>query len=716
MDALRLNTRKIRFVRREQPLLLVVDDDEALRVLLREVLFASGFQVIEAGNGEEALAQYQQHQPDLVLLDILMPLMDGYETCSRLRRISKSMPLPILMLTAMDDVTTVARAYQAGATDFCIKPLNPVLLVEKVRNALRVRDTEIDLLEHKNKLSHSQRLAGMGYWECDLATGRVRFSEELCDLFGFRDCQLIVTLEDFFRFVHPDDRASLQQVLRHAQEETGAFAVEHRMIDQDGVEYIVQHQGEITDDEPSVGPFLVATLIDITDRRDAESLIEKQHFFDKLTGLPNRILFTDKLAHLMSRTEEDECLMGVLFMGIDRFKHINDTLGHSLGDELLRQIASRLEHAHDSIELAARFSGDIFSFVITGATSVPGIDQIAERIVKLFADPFHLDQQEFFLSVSVGCAVFPFHDDSREALIRLAESAMFQAKNAGGNRYVRFSAEIDHRATRRLSLETSLRRAIERDEFRVYYQPQVSVQNQRIIGMEALVRWERPGMGLIAPDEFIPIAEETGLIIPIGAWVMDTAARQVADWMAMGYGLLRVGINLSARQFEERRLLTDIQDLIARVGIPPCCLDVEITESSAMHNLEGTIATLQGLMELGVQASMDDFGTGYSSLSYLHKIPLQTLKIDRAFISKISDRGEHGELAKVIISMCQALGLNVIAEGVETAGQMRFLRRFGCSEAQGYYISRPVSAGDFTLLLSENQALDVSGDERLAFF
>lgn len=410
----------------------------------------------------------------------------------------------------------------------------------------------------------------------------------------------------------------------------------------------------------------------------------------------------------MLQSDRNEKLMAVIFIGIDRFKNINESLGHSIGDELLIQMTERLAVIEDSF--IARFSGDVFSMVVSNMNTIDAAVYATKLIQQRMSEPFTIMGHDLYVTASIGVTVYPLCYGGKDQLISHAESAMHYSKESGGNRVSCFDNKMTIKGKKRFFIETDLRKAVERGQFEVYYQPQVAVQNRRLIGMEALLRWNHPEHGLISPDSFIPIAEETGLIIPIGKWVLEESTRQVAEWAAKGYGMLRVGVNISAQQFENTHLQKDIEGVLSSSGLLPCSLDLEVTESSAMRDARKTISILNQFKEMGVQTSMDDFGTGYSSLSYLKMMPLHTLKIDRAFIKDINAVGENGELAKMIISMCHALGLNVIAEGVETEAHMQFLLKHECIEAQGYLFSPPVQAKAFEEILVQYNSPAIGND------
>ncbi|MDH5479780.1 MAG: bifunctional diguanylate cyclase/phosphodiesterase, partial [Nitrosomonas sp.] len=394
--------------------------------------------------------------------------------------------------------------------------------------------------------------------------------------------------------------------------------------------------------------------------------------------------------------------LGLFFLGLDKFKNVNSTIGHELADNTLKLVADRLKTLESDHLVVTRFSGDKFVVLAKQLDGIDDANMVANQLKSLFTEPFLIDQHEFFITTSIGITLYPQMHSDKKQLVKDAESAMFQAKSLGRNRHEYYREEIGKNFSRKLNLETYLHKALDNNEFEVYYQPQISVLNRRIVGMEALIRWNHPKLGLVSPNDFIPIAEETGMIVPIGSWVMETAARQTALWCKKGYGLLRVGVNLSAKQFQDKDLAKEVIDVIEKTGIMPPSLDLEITESSVMSDISRTISVLHQINEIGVQISMDDFGTGYSSLSYLQQMPLHTLKIDRAFIKDIQPDGTNGEISKVIIAMCHTLGLNVIAEGVETEEQMQFLKMHECNEAQGYFISRPVPAIEMEKLLCAN--------------
>jgi len=684
---------------RDTALIMVVDDEAVVRAAITSHLQEAGYNIIEACSGIDAITEYRSRMPDLILMDALMPGMDGFRACKTLRGLTSNRPLPIIMLTTLAGEETAQQTIDAQATDFISKPINWTHLIHRIHVALHTRDFELELQEKRDWLAQSQELAGMGHYVYDPANDTFNCSGAIFNILDFTSGGQGASLEKFLQLIPQEDTGQLAKAIDHAIGKGEPFSLDHKMVSADGFERLVHHRCLIASSNESHKHRILGSIIDITESKFKDSLIAEQKLRDPLTNLPNRNQLETLLPSLLALSDQQEKLAGIFVLGLDRFRNIISSLGHEPADRLLIATAERLTTLSTDGITVAHLSGDEFALIANDLTTADHADAIAKQIANLFAAPFFINRQEIFLDFSIGIALYPLFDDAKEDLLKSATTAMLHAKSLGGNRFVFFSRTIGRQVSKRLDMETSLRRALERQEFEVYYQPQVALPNRRIIGMEALVRWHHPERGLILPDDFIPIAEETGLIVPIGSWVMESAARQVARWRDHGFGLLRVGINLSAKQFQDKDLAKEVQEVIHSTGITPRCLDMEITESAAMHDVERTISILEQLREMGVQSSLDDFGTGYSSLSYLQRIPLSTLKIDRSFIQDIKSNGDHGELAKIIITMGHTLGLNVIAEGVEREEQMEFLLRHQCQEAQGNLIGKPLPAVEFERLL-----------------
>ncbi|MDH5600897.1 MAG: EAL domain-containing protein [Gammaproteobacteria bacterium] len=685
--------------------ILVIDDDQDICMFVRTFLECVDYTVIDAASGTEALVLLEKINPDLILLDVHLPDISGIDLLTDLSGNNRLKDIPVIMMTGDSSKETIDAVYELNVYDFIEKPVNEVLLLKRVEYALLKKHAQKDLLNKEKSLSRMQHIAGIGSWEYDSELDNVECSEALFELLGIENNTENFSLHSFLAMTHEEDIDLVSNTIYESISKGISYAMEHRVYDDSGNETIVLHQGEIIKNNDTGHYKIYATLTDITERKNTQELIEYNSFYDKLTDLPNRVHYCNKVSTLMQETDKEEKLLAIVFLGIDRFKNINESLGHSIGDELLIEIKERLITFEELF--ISRFSGDVFAVAIPSMTTIDTIVYEVRKFNAMLSKPFIISGHELYITVSIGISIYPLHYGGKDDLINNAESAMHYSKNAGGNRISCFDKQMTVTGRKRLFIENDLRKAIDKEQFEVYYQPQVAVANRRLIGMEALIRWNHPEHGLINPDDFIPIAEETGLIVPIGQWVIETATQQVAQWIKNGFGLLRVGINLSAMQFENTSLVKDIENALSRSGLMPCSLDLEVTESSVMRNIDQTISILNAFSEMGVQTSMDDFGTGYSSLSSLKMMPLHTLKIDRAFVKDIKANGENGELARIIISMCHALGLNVIAEGVETEEHMSFLNEHGCIEAQGYFFSPPVNSSRFEEILNQFSSANV---------
>lgn len=675
-----------------RPLLLVVDDEPVIRETVDTVLSHAGFQVVTAKDGRHALEQFRTYRPDIVLMDVMMPEMDGFAACTELRRQAGHDVLPILMLTGLSDVGSVERAFDSGATDFITKPINWALLSQRVRYALRAREMDSSLRREQERLTQAQRIARLGYWELDLVSGRLHCSDELLEIFGCTPVEGRQGMTEFLQMVHPDDRSRVRRVMARAIEERRSYLIDYGMLRADGTVWEVQQQGKLEFDDQGVPLRVVGTLQDITERKRAEALIDYQTYYDGVTDVPNRRLFSERLRRALAAARQRHSLVGVIFLGLDRFRVINDTMGHGAGDLLLTQLAERLKAALDPRFTVARFGNDVFCILLDGLDRFDEVHPVVQGLEALLSEPFAISGHEYFATASLGISLFPLDCDDEECLLKAADTAMFRAKEQGGTQYQFYTAVMNEQVHEHLRLENNIRRALERGEFTVCYQPQVEVATGRVIALEALVRWHHPELGTIPPERFVPVAEQSGMVVQLGEWMLRAACEQLVRLHRAGHGSLRVAVNLSPRQFAQHGLVEKIREILTETGLAPDALEVEVTEGVAMEDVQASAGVLHRLREAGVTVSLDDFGTGYSSLSHLQRLPIHTLKIDRSFVEAIHGTGEGGAIVKAIIALAHSLDMSVVAEGVETAEQYAYLRDKGCDLVQGYLFSPPLTA------------------------
>jgi diguanylate cyclase (GGDEF)-like protein/PAS domain S-box-containing protein len=545
------------------------------------------------------------------------------------------------------------------------------------------------LRRSEETLALAQSAARLGSWTHDLAEGWVTWSEELYVLCGIAPYSEEPSLALLWRFVHPDDRIALEAALEVAREEGSAFVIDTRLVAADGTERWVQHRGRYLC-ENAESARIIGTVLDISLRKHAEAKTEYHANYDELTGLPNRKLLADRLQRSILQAEHTGSQMAVLYLDLDRFKAINDTLGHDIGDQFLRGVAPRLADAVRPTDTVSRSGGDEFIIVLPEISSIGEAGHIAERIVASFAQPVEIGGRELYSSASIGISVYPDDGSTPDELIRAADAALFRAKQGGHSSFRFYAAATHARHVDRLELENAVRGAFDRSEFTLYYQAIVD-RFERPVAIEALLRWDRPGFGMVEPEKFIPLCEEIGLIVPLGRWVMRRACEQLAAWLGRGLPSVRLALNISARQMLDPSLVQDVRAALEESGIGPDSIELEITESVLMGDVTGVRRVLGELKKLGVRISLDDFGTGYSALSYLKHFSVDALKIDRTFVRDLpQDRGDAA-IVSAVVALGHAMGLRVVAEGVETAEQAAMVRRLGCDELQGFFFSKPMT-------------------------
>jgi diguanylate cyclase (GGDEF)-like protein/PAS domain S-box-containing protein len=701
--------------------ILVVDDDATARVLMRAALHKYGFQVTLATGGEDALRRFDAEPFDMVMLDVDMPGMSGHEVCRAIRTLAGPL-LPIVMVTGMDDVESIESAYDSGATDFIAKPVNSALLGHRVRYLLRGYQALLDLRAADARNAAVLKAIPDLLFELDVEGRFIDYHSPRSDL-------LAVPVESFIgktlsEVLPPDAAAVGMAALRTALELGSSTGKQYRLQLESGVRWF---ELSVSRKATAAGqkPHFIVLSRDITERKEAENRIAHLAYVDSLTGLPNRHSFLERVDREIRRAQQGQCKMAVLFMDLDGFKSVNDTMGHSAGDLILQWAANRLREGLRPSDLLARRSlggadveiarlgGDEFTALILDVERPEDALVVAHRIGQLMRRPFMLDGRAVTLTTSVGIALYPDNGRDGATLLKHADTAMYHAKNSGRDNAQLYSASLTEQALQRMELDTNLRVAMDRGEFHLEYQPQIDVASGTVCSVEALIRWTHPSRGVVLPLEFIPLAEENGLIERIGRWVLHTACTDAARWSAAGYRV-SVGVNLSPVQFSDPGLLQLVVDVLAQTGLAPELLELEITESALMENSAATIAMLHALRARGVRMALDDFGTGYSSLGYLTRMPISNLKVDRCFVGGLLDGGENDAIVRAVLAMAGSLGMRVTAEGVETLAQAQALKAMACDTLQGYYFSYPIAADGVPALLRSRWLLDgVHSGERV---
>ena len=684
--------------------LLLVDDEALNRDMLSRRLQHHGFHVEVAGDGPSALQSIAAHRPDLVLLDSMMPGMTGVEVLQALRATFAPNQLPVIMVTALKDSDDVVEALSLGANDYITKPVDFPVAVARIHAQLARKAADNVLRESEERYALASRGSNDGMWDRDLASGRVYYSERWKAMLGYPEGGIGEGIDEWFSRVHPEDLEKLREVLQAdgSSASCGAFECEHRMRHRDGTYRWVRCRGAGVQDSAGQVVRMAGSMTDVTEGKIS----------DTLTGLANRVLFMDRLEQEFNSYRADPTAQfAVMFLDIDRFKLINDSLGHLAGDQLLMAMAERLvrgvrtgdsDGRSVTRDLPARLGGDEFAVLLCGLSGPAEALHVAQRVLLELREPFALGDRGIFCTVSIGIApcgpAYPCVAD----MVRDADTAMYTAKSKGRSRCEVFDETMHARVVERLQMENDLRHAIENHELHVHYQPKVRLIDRRICGFEALVRWLHPQRGWIQPVEFIPVAEETGLIHDLDMWILREACIQMKIWHIQ-YPCdppLAISVNLSPSQFTQPRLVEQIAAVLEETGIERPSLRLEITESLLLNDHETARDVLGRLKLLGIGLKIDDFGTGYSSLAYLAQLPFDTMKIDRSFTMQLQGGDCNSTIVKTILDMAHTLGMQVVAEGVEQNEQITRLISMGCEFGQGFFFSRPVSARDAERLLT----------------
>lgn len=678
------------------PVILIADDDAMVRMLAASSLGKSGFKVIAAENGRDALEAFQRYRPDLVLCDVIMPSIDGYDVCRLIRKEPQTGHIPILMLTGLEDNESINRAFAAGATDFATKPINWGLLAHRVRYALRASRAMRELKLSEQRYALAAEGANDGLWDWDIDNDQIYFSPRWKSMLGFKDGEIGTSPGEWFNRLHPDDKASVSAaVSAHTEGRRDMFETEYRIRTQTGEYQWMVARGLAVRDENGMGCRMVGSQTNITKRKEAEYQLRFEALHDGLTKLPNRALFLDRLNHSIQLAKRNASyLFAVIFIDLDRFKVINDSLGHLHGDRLLIEVALRIKSALRDGDTLARLGGDEFTILCEGITDINSVTRLIDRIMNVLGDPIDLQGQQVVTAASMGIAFSSSGYDNPEDILRDADAAMYRAKAVGGSSYVLFDEAMHRQAMEFLTLESELRVAVEKQQFRVYFQPILDLRNDQVSGFEALLRWNHPTRGVLLPEAFLSVAEESRLIVNLGRWVLKEACRQLVCWQqswpqARGWFM---SVNIGPVELAAPGLVEFIAETIESTTIDPTCLKLEITENSLIANGPAALKTMKKIKSLGVKLSIDDFGTGYSSFNYLHRFPFDALKIDASFISNFDQDAGRQEIVRTISYLAHNLGLSVVAEGSETEGDFRRLKKLSCEFAQGFSISRPGDA------------------------
>jgi diguanylate cyclase (GGDEF)-like protein len=695
------------------PKVLVVDDDPVMRMLEQETLVQFEFDVIEAQDGEGALELLAGRRPDLVLLDVDMPGIDGFEVCRRIRERWDATEVPVIMVTGMDDLDSINQAYESGANDFISKPINWPILGYRARYVLRSAEAARSLRELEEKQAAMMRAMPDMIFLLDQTGVFLDYKE------GFGTAPYVPP-ENFLgrsaADILPADVAELLDLgITNALRTGDLQSVVYKLPMQDGSHH---YEARIA---PSGSDKVVVVVRDITLQKLNEEKIRRLAYYDTLTGMPNRQHFIERLDRELLRARRENRQLALLFLDLDGFKRINDTLGHSAGDYLLQAVAERLREKlragdivsrpalDDSTLHFARLGGDEFTVVLPDIEDVQVVKVIAQRVQLTLSQPFRIGAEDITVTSSIGIAIFPDDGTDAAALLKHADTAMYHAKDQGRNNWQLYSRTLTTKAMARLTLENEIRKSLERGDFRLYFQPQVAAEDGRIVGMEALIRWMHPERGMVSPADFIPVAEDSGLIVPMGEWVMKEACRQVRAWQQAGIDTPRVAVNLSGCQLRAPDFTGTVSRIIAEAGIRGDMLELELTESILMDPEAQRMEGLHRLRSIGVHFSIDDFGTGYSSMAYVKRFPIGMLKIDQSFVRGLPHSPNDAAIATAIIAMARSLDLDVIAEGVETPEQREFLCRAHCGKLQGYLFSPPVPPEKMEYLLRQGRIAAAGG-------
>lgn len=670
---------------------LLVEDDGVARATAAGILRPHLGTLWEATDGDEGLQSFRRHQPDLVISDIVMPHRDGLSLARDIKLLSPS--TPVIIITSHSDSDALLDAIEIGVDRYVLKPLKASALLDAVANCARAA-----------RLEYEQRLAATVFQASSEAIMITDTENRIVDV-----NPAFTRITGFARQeVLGRNPRILQSGIQSPHFYREMWAAINQYGHWRGEIWNRRRNGELYPEWLAIDRVLspdgavlnyVAMWSDISDRKEAEARIHYLAHYDALTELPNRVLFNDRFNQALIHARRSDESVALMFVDLDRFKVVNDTLGHRVGDELLKQVAERLRRCVREEDTVSRQGGDEFVVLLANLDASSGSAVVAEKILEALAEPMYFEGHELGVTCSIGIACYPGDGADPESLMKNADLAMYRAKSVGRNNYQFFSPELEQGALTRLTLENAMRRALDRDEFELHYLPQVDNPSGRLLSLEALIRWHHPERGLLMPNQFIPLAEESGLILPMSLWVLRRVARQLAEWQGRGLAPVPVAINLCEAQLRQPDFAESLGRILAEEGVEGRWLELEFTEAALMHDTERNLRVLSALKGLGVSITLDDFGVGYSNLNILRRLPVDTLKIDRSLVSDVARNEDDAVIVDAIISMARSMNLKVVAEGVETAAQAGFFQARACAEIQGHFFAKAMGASEVAALL-----------------
>ncbi|NJD07599.1 MAG: EAL domain-containing protein [Methylococcaceae bacterium] len=685
------------------PTALVADDDETLRILLCQALANWGFDVMAARDGREAQELAGKRLPDVIFMDLMMPVLDGYQASRAIRQLSDGLDIPIIVVTGHEDLESIETAYEAGVTDFITKPINWALLKHRLQFVLRASRVRRELRASEQRYALAAQGANDGLWDWDLVHSNMHYSLRWKQMLGLENQAVSEDPSEWFRRVHPDDLPRLQNELEiHLSGQSGHFENEHRMIATDGSYHWMLCRGLAVRDDCGQPVRMAGSNSDITRRKAAEAQLAHDASHDALTGLPNRMLFTDRLQHAIGMAQRrPDYAFAVLFMDIDRFKVINDSLGHRIGDQVILVVAARISACTRDNATLARLGGDEFTLLIHDIGGPELVTELIDRIQNAVAEPLRVDSHDLRPSLSIGVAFSSDNYQSADEMLRDSDTAMYRAKKMGKGHFAFFDGEMHMQALNTLLIEAELRTGLATGQFILRYQPIVCMGSLRTVGVEALLRWQHPQRGELVPADFLSSAEDSGLIVPLGRWVLREACRQMKAWeqaveLADDWF---VSINCSSREFAQPSFVSDLEKSLAESRLSAARLRIEITEQVIAANRRLAEAKLREIRGLGIRIGIDDFGSASSTLNGLENLPIDYLKIDRSFLHAPDRAHDRFELMKAVVDLVHKLEMSVVGEGNETGDEVARLKRLSCEFGQGNYFLEAVRAEEVIPLI-----------------